>query len=104
MGWAALDNPSGWVIFMPTVHRAGNLRFVVFLNDHDPPHVHVFSRNGEAKLLLGPEGGHPTLAWARGFTRSELRRMMRETLVRRAKLLAAWCRVCDTDEQGTANA
>jgi hypothetical protein len=42
---------------MPTVHRAGNLRFVVFLDDHGPPHVHVFAAGGEAKLLLG----HPTV-------------------------------------------
>ena len=25
----------------PTVHRAGGLWFVVFLDDHGPPHVHA---------------------------------------------------------------
>jgi hypothetical protein len=78
---------------MPTVHRTGNLRFVIFLDDHDPPHLHVFAGGGEAKLLLGPPGGRPSLVWARGFDRTELRRAMRETSARRAKLLAAWRRV-----------
>jgi len=78
---------------MPTVHRAGNLRFVVFLGDHGPPHVHVFSPGGEAKLLLGEADGRPTLVWARGMDRGDLRRAMAETLAHRGKLLLAWRRV-----------
>ena len=78
---------------MPTVHRAGNLRFVVFLDDHGPPHVHVFSAGGEAKLLLGGPGGRPALIWARGMGRGNLRRAMAETLAHRDELLLAWRRV-----------
>jgi hypothetical protein len=47
---------------MPIVHRAGNLRFMIYLEDHGPPHVHVFSAGAEAKILLGPLGGLPLLA------------------------------------------
>ncbi|HEY2611677.1 MAG TPA: DUF4160 domain-containing protein [Reyranella sp.] len=83
---------------MPTVHRAGNLRFVVFIDDHGPPHVHVFAGGGEAKLLLGAPGGRPSLVWARGFDRASLRRAMSETLARRAKLMAAWRRVHGSEE------
>ena len=86
---------------MPTVHRAGNLRFVVFLDDHGPPHVHVFSAGGEAKLLLGEADGRPALApgliWARGMDRGNLRRAMAETLAHRGKLLLAWRRVHGSD-------
>jgi hypothetical protein len=78
---------------MPTVHRAGNLRFVIFVNDHDPPHVHVFAGGGEAKLLLAVPDGRPSLVWARGFDRADLKRAMLETLLRHAKLLSAWRRV-----------
>lgn len=78
---------------MPTVHRAGNLRFVVFLDDHGPPHVHVFSADGEAKLLLAGSDGYPVLAWARGMRRTDLRRVLTETLAHRGKLLRAWRRV-----------
>jgi Domain of unknown function (DUF4160) len=85
---------------MPTVHRAGNLRFVVFLDDHGPPHVHVFAAGGEAKLLLGALGGRPSLVWARGLDRASLRRAMIETLARRGKLFAAWRRVHGPEKDG----
>ena len=78
---------------MPTAHRAGNLRFIVFLDDHGPPHVHVFSAGGEAKLLLGGSDNRPALVWARGIDRGTLRRAMAETLAHRDKLLLAWHRV-----------
>ena len=78
---------------MPTVHRAGNLRFVVFLDDHGSPHVHVFSAGGEAKLLLAEADGRPALVWARGMDRGSLRRAMTETLAHGDKLLLAWRRV-----------
>ena len=83
---------------MPTVHRAGNLRFVVFPDDHGPPHVHVFSGRAEAKILLGsddggPEGDGPELEWARGFDRAGLRRVLVEAVTSRAKLRAAWRQV-----------
>lgn len=77
---------------MPTVHRAGALRFVVFLDDHGPPHVHVFSAGGEAKLLGGLDG-RPALVWARGMGRGSLRQAMAEALAHRGKLLLAWSRV-----------
>jgi hypothetical protein len=42
---------------MVTVHRAYGFRFVIFANDHSPPHVHVFGQGGEAKIALqGPDG------------------------------------------------
>lgn len=75
---------------MPTVHRAGSLRFVVFLDDHGPPHVHVFSADGEAKLLLEGADGRPVLLWARGMDRGKLRLAMAETLAHRGKLFRAW--------------
>ena len=87
---------------MPTVHRAGSLRFVVFLDDHGPPHVHAFSAGGEAKLLLEGSDGRPALLWARGMDRGTLRQAMTETLVYRSKLLLAWHRLhgSSSDEAG----
>jgi hypothetical protein len=34
---------------MPTIHRQYGLRFAIFTNDHEPPHVHVFG-DGEMKF------------------------------------------------------
>ena len=42
---------------MVTVHHAFGFRFVIFPNDHSPPHIHVFGQGGEAKIVLeGPDG------------------------------------------------
>jgi hypothetical protein len=82
---------------MPTVHRAGSLGFVVFPDDHGPPHVHVLSADGEAKLLLGEADGRLALVWARGMDRGSLRGTMAETLAHRGKLLLAWRRVHGAD-------
>jgi len=65
---------------MPAVHRAGSLRFVVFLDDHGPPHVPVFSGRAEAKSLLGSDDDGPELDWARGFDRAGLRRVLVEVM------------------------
>lgn len=74
---------------MVTVLRAGGLRVVVFANDHLPAHVHIFG-DGEAKIdLLGPDGS-PTLVWAFGMSRGEIRRAMRIVVARQAFLLARW--------------
>jgi hypothetical protein len=84
---------------MPTIYRLGNLRFVVFLNDHDPAHVHVFATGGEAKILLGSGFSRPALLWARGLDRPTLRRAMAETMKHKAMFFAAWQRLHGADER-----
>ncbi len=74
---------------MVTVLRAEGLRVVIFTNDHEPAHVHVFS-NGEAKINLRGAGGTPELVWADGMTRTEVRRAFRMVAENQALLLALW--------------
>lgn len=88
---------------MPTVHRLGNLRFVVFVDDHGPPHVHVISGDGEAKVLLGTPGVSPSIEWSRRFNRATERKILLETMTRRAQLLWAWHSV-HGEERNAANA
>jgi hypothetical protein len=76
---------------MPTVHRAFGLRFVIFTNDHDPPHVHVFGPRAEARIGLGPL----PLLWSKGFRASELRRIMAEVAEEQDRLMEAWDRIHD---------
>lgn len=74
---------------MVTVLRADGLRVVIYTNDHLPAHVHVYG-DGEAKIdLLGPNGS-PSLIWADGMTRGEVRRAMRVVAGQRAFLLQRW--------------
>ena len=68
-----------------------------YLDDHGPPHVHVFSAGGEAKLFLGEGDARPVLDWARGMDRGNLRRAIAETLAHRGKLLLAWRRLHGAD-------
>ena len=39
---------------MPTVLRIGGYRFIIFTNDHNPPHIHVQRAEGGAKIGLQP--------------------------------------------------
>ncbi|WP_244421506.1 DUF4160 domain-containing protein [Allomesorhizobium alhagi] len=62
---------------------------MVFVDDHEPAHVHVYG-DGEAKInLIGPDG-LPELIWAVGMKRSEVRRSMAIVLENRDALLARW--------------
>jgi hypothetical protein len=74
---------------MVTVHHAFGFRFVMFVNDHDPPHVHVFGQGGEAKIDLLANGA-AVLVWVRGMSRADQRRMLAEARSRHAILLNAW--------------
>jgi hypothetical protein len=72
-----------------TVYRAHGLRIVIFVDDHEPAHVHAFG-DGEAKINLAAGDGHPELIYAIGMTRAEVRRAMRIVEDRQADLLQRW--------------
>jgi hypothetical protein len=67
---------------MPTIHREAGYRFVIYTQDHPPPHVHVKSAGCEAKIAL--EDG--TVLRNDGFPRRELSRIV-ALVVRHGDLL-----------------
>jgi hypothetical protein len=74
---------------MVTIYQAGGLRVIIFSNDHEPAHVHVFG-DGQAKInLVGPKE-KPELVWAAGMKRNEVRRAMALVAEHRAEFLARW--------------
>jgi len=74
---------------MVTIHRAHGLRVVIFTDDHEPAHVHVFG-DGHAKInLIGPAGG-PELVWAEDMKRNEARRAMDVVTEHGQAFLARW--------------
>ena len=77
---------------MITVHRAEGLRVVVFVNDHEPAHVHVFG-DGEAKIDLVGGDGDPELIYAIGMTRAEIRRAVRAVKEQQTYLLKRWSEI-----------
>jgi hypothetical protein len=72
-----------------TIWRADGLRVVIFLDDHEPAHVHVFG-DGQAKINLAGADGAPELLWVDGMTRGEVRRAMRLVRAQQAAFLARW--------------
>ena len=74
---------------MVVIHREAGLRFVIFVNDHEPAHVHVFG-DGEAKIDLGSARGEPRLISFVGLSDSDVRRAMRIVGERRLEFLTRW--------------
>lgn len=74
---------------MVTVLRARGLRVIIFSDDHQPAHVHVFG-DGQAKINLRGAGGTAELVWAEGMNRGEVRRAMQVVVEQQAFLLARW--------------
>lgn len=74
---------------MVTVLRVNGLRVMIFSDDHEPAHVHVFG-DGQAKINLCDTKSGPELIWAEGMTRSEVRRAMRMVLEHQEMLLSRW--------------
>ncbi len=74
---------------MVTVYRGQGMRAVIFLDDHEPAHVHVFG-DGQAKINLLGKDGRPELVWVDGMKRNEVRRAIEIAGERQAELLARW--------------
>jgi hypothetical protein len=74
---------------MVTVHREAGLRFVIFVDDHEPAHVHVIG-DGKAKIDLTGPGGQPVLVYNDGFKVGDVRKALRIVTEQRAMLLRKW--------------
>jgi hypothetical protein len=77
---------------MVTVHRAYGFRFVMFANDHAPPHVHVFGQGGEAKINLEAPN-EVRLEWTVGINRNDLRKIVEEAQRLEPELRRAWRKI-----------
>lgn len=74
---------------MVTVHRAHGMRVVIYMDDHEPAHVHVLGK-GEAKIELPEPENAPRLVWTKGMKRADIRRAMAIVSEQRDELLARW--------------
>ncbi|AMK16660.1 MULTISPECIES: DUF4160 domain-containing protein [Sphingobium] len=72
---------------MVTVHRAAGFRFIIYVDDHAPAHIHAVGP-GEAKIDIS--GAAPRLVWAHGLTRADVRRVMAIVVEQQAMLLSRW--------------
>ncbi len=72
---------------MPTLLRVEGFRFYFFSDERqEPPHVHVRKGDSVAKLWLQPLD----LAFSRGFSRVELRRIRELTFEHQVFFVERW--------------
>ncbi len=77
---------------MVTIFRGSGLQVVIFVDDHEPAHVHVFG-DGQAKInLLGPNG-EPELIWADDMKRNDIRRALQIVNEHKALFLRRWTEI-----------
>lgn len=77
---------------MISVLRSGSFRVVIYANDHEPAHVHVFG-DGEVKINLAGSNGHAELVWAKGMSRGDIRDAYALVQRNRTMLLARWMEI-----------
>lgn len=75
---------------MVTVLRQDGFRFVIYLDDHEPAHVHVYAGGAEAKIALISPIGRPAVVRVHGMRMGELRKALQLVGEHRAMLLAKW--------------
>lgn len=61
---------------MVVIHREAGLRFVIYVDDHDPPHVHVIGTGGEMKVFLFGPDGRPLIDYTVSMKTNDRRRAM----------------------------
>jgi Domain of unknown function (DUF4160) len=71
------------------VSREHGLHFIIYVDDHEPAHVHVRG-DGEAKIELGNERIAPKLVFSTRFSNADLRRAMRVVGARTEEFLQDW--------------
>ena len=80
---------------MPTVLRIGNFAFRLYPNEHLPPHIHVVTQEGEARIQLYPE---VVLLGVHNLKKPEAIRMLKLARQYQEFLLGAWRDLRDKQE------
>ena len=78
---------------MPTVLRAAGLRFIIWPDDHLPPHVHAFGAEGSAKIAIGSSSTPPRLMAVTGLSRKQVAEALRAVAANRKSMLDIWERI-----------
>ncbi len=71
---------------MPTVLYINGFRFIIWPDDHEPPHIHVFKGDGEAKVSIDK----PRLVLVIGLSKQEARFILNTVIEHQKTLLKEW--------------
>ena len=75
---------------MPTVLFINGFQFIIWPGDHEPPHIHVFKGDGEAKISIGNSEQAPAFVTIYGLTKREAKFIWRVVAEHQEELLASW--------------
>ncbi|MGP9820906.1 DUF4160 domain-containing protein [Salinarimonas sp. NSM] len=81
---------------MPVVSRVDGYRFLIFVNDHRPAHVHAYGGGGNAVFLLNCPDGPPKLRESVRLGPKQLRYLLRTISLNLAGLCDHWRQIHDT--------
>lgn len=86
------SKPNSWVILiMPTIWRNGGFRFVIWPDDHEPPHVHIVRGNLLAAIInLGMNDKPVSVRANYHLNRRELALAVRGVAANNALFVAEW--------------
>ncbi len=75
---------------MPTILYINGFKFIIWPDDHEPPHVHVFKGDGGAKISLGNREQAPVFVAISGLSKREAKFIWSVVAEHQEALLDAW--------------
>ena len=75
---------------MPTILFINGYKFIIWPDDHEPSHVHVFKGDGEAKVRVGNSEQAPSFVTISGLTKREAKFVWGVVAEHQEVLLDAW--------------
>ena len=78
---------------MATVLRVGRFRIVIYSNDHEPAHVHVWAAEGEVRIQLGAKRASASIVSRHGASAAEANAALRIVVEHWEELRKAWDRI-----------
>ena len=71
---------------MGEIFRFKNLKFKIWSNDHNPPHVHIYGPGSHAVIILEDL----KVLRSEGFSEKDLKIIQQQIFIRRIKILEKW--------------
>lgn len=78
---------------MPTILRMAGFRFVIYVDDHEPAHVHVWYGGAIATIRIGDSYNRPIMVDPGTMRIPDARRALRIVERRQEEFLNVWRRI-----------